>query len=90
MFIYHYVVLANARLNKTNAAGVLNGDLGPLPEGWEQALTETGEVYFINHIDRTTSWNDPRIRKHIFFHNQMICHIIIKIHFCSTFISKRN
>lgn len=42
---------------------MLNGDLGPLPEGWEQALTETGEVYFINHIDRTTSWNDPRIRK---------------------------
>uniref|UniRef100_A0A1A9UJ16 WW domain-containing protein n=1 Tax=Glossina austeni TaxID=7395 RepID=A0A1A9UJ16_GLOAU len=55
---------ANARLNnKTggNAASLLNGDLGPLPEGWEQALTETGDVYFINHIDRTTSWNDPRI-----------------------------
>lgn len=36
-------------------------DLGPLPEGWEQALTESGDVYFINHNNRTTSWNDPRI-----------------------------
>lgn len=35
--------------------------LGSLPEGWEQALTESGDVYFINHINRTTSWNDPRI-----------------------------
>lgn len=63
----HFKQIASARLtNKTaTAAGVLNGDLGPLPEGWEQALTETGEVYFINHIDRTTSWNDPRIRKHV-------------------------
>lgn len=38
-------------------------DLGPLPEGWEQAQTAEGEVYFINHQMRTTSWFDPRIRK---------------------------
>jgi hypothetical protein len=37
--------------------------LGPLPEGWEQATTPEGEVYFINHQTRTTSWFDPRIRK---------------------------
>lgn len=35
--------------------------LGPLPEGWEQATTHEGEVYFINHETRTTSWFDPRI-----------------------------
>jgi protein yorkie len=38
-------------------------DLGPLPEGWEQAQTPEGEIYFINHQTRTTSWFDPRIRK---------------------------
>lgn len=38
-------------------------DLGPLPEGWEQAQTVEGEIYFINHQTRTTSWFDPRIRK---------------------------
>lgn len=36
-------------------------DLGPLPEGWEQAHTPEGEIYFINHQTRTTSWFDPRI-----------------------------
>ena len=38
-------------------------DLGPLPEGWEQAQNPEGEIYFINHQTRTTSWFDPRIRK---------------------------
>lgn len=37
--------------------------IGPLPEGWEQAKTPEGELYFINHLTRTTSWFDPRIRK---------------------------
>lgn len=37
--------------------------LGPLPDGWEQATTPEGEIYFINHHTRTTSWFDPRIRK---------------------------
>lgn len=40
-----------------------NVTLGPLPDGWEQAVTGDGETYFINHIARTTSWFDPRIRK---------------------------
>ncbi|XP_013772112.1 transcriptional coactivator YAP1-like [Limulus polyphemus] len=35
--------------------------LGPLPDGWEQASTPEGEVYFINHKERITSWFDPRI-----------------------------
>ncbi|XP_069687434.1 transcriptional coactivator YAP1 isoform X5 [Periplaneta americana] len=39
--------------------------LGPLPEGWEQATTQEGEVYFINHQTRTTSWFDPRIPMHL-------------------------
>lgn len=40
-------------------------DLGPLPEGWEQAQTPEGEIYFINHQTRTTSWFDPRIPTHL-------------------------
>ena len=38
--------------------------MGPLPDGWERAETEEGEVYFINHQTRTTSWFDPRIREY--------------------------
>lgn len=39
--------------------------LGPLPDGWEQACTAEGEVYFINHQAKTTSWFDPRIPIHL-------------------------
>ena len=31
----------------------------PLPPGWEAAVDSTGRPYFINHIDKTTSWVPP-------------------------------
>ncbi|XP_072899345.1 transcriptional coactivator YAP1 isoform X1 [Hemitrygon akajei] len=34
---------------------------GPLPEGWEQGMTPDGEIYYINHKNKTTSWLDPRL-----------------------------
>lgn len=37
--------------------------LGPLPSNWEQAYTETGEVYFIDHNTGTSHWLDPRLSK---------------------------
>lgn len=46
---------------KTAALGISTANLGPLPEGWEQSSTPEGEIYFINHQTRTTSWFDPRI-----------------------------
>lgn len=33
----------------------------PLPAGWEEAKTPTGESYFINHNSQATSWEDPRL-----------------------------
>lgn len=39
----------------------LPADLGPLPENWEKAATSDGEVYFINHRNKSTTWLDPRI-----------------------------
>ncbi|XP_060808023.1 transcriptional coactivator YAP1 isoform X2 [Amyelois transitella] len=35
-------------------------DLGPLPPGWEQARTPEGQIYYLNHITKTTTWDDPR------------------------------
>jgi len=32
----------------------------PLPPGWEMAKTPNGTLYFMNHITRTTQWEDPR------------------------------
>ncbi|XP_052747209.1 WW domain-containing transcription regulator protein 1 isoform X8 [Bicyclus anynana] len=38
----------------------LPDDLGPLPSGWEQARTPEGQIYYLNHITKTTTWEDPR------------------------------
>ncbi|XP_031335557.1 transcriptional coactivator YAP1 isoform X2 [Photinus pyralis] len=35
-------------------------DSTPLPPGWEQARTPEGQVYYLNHLTRTTTWEDPR------------------------------
>lgn len=40
---------------------LMNSASGPLPDGWEQAMTQDGEVYYINHKNKTTSWLDPRL-----------------------------
>lgn len=32
-----------------------------LPPGWERSYTPEGEVYFINHMERTTSWFHPSL-----------------------------
>ena len=34
--------------------------LNSLPPGWESRLADNGEVYFIDHNRRTTTWLDPR------------------------------
>eukprot|EP00056_Hartaetosiga_gracilis_P000465 m.38484 g.38484 ORF g.38484 m.38484 type:complete len:853 (+) comp10219_c0_seq5:158-2716(+) len=34
----------------------------PLPFGWEEAFTETGLKYYIDHTTQTTSWNHPLSR----------------------------
>ena len=41
-------------------ARVLDSSNVPLPEGWEMAVSDTGVPYFIDHINRKTTWNDPR------------------------------
>ncbi|XP_013779275.2 membrane-associated guanylate kinase, WW and PDZ domain-containing protein 1-like isoform X2 [Limulus polyphemus] len=38
-------------------------DLGPLPDNWEKAYTETGEIYFIDHNHGTSQWLDPRLAR---------------------------
>jgi len=35
----------------------------PLPIGWEEALTEKGNTYYINHLERVTTFVDPRLNK---------------------------
>ena len=42
-----------------NSQGQLQ--LGELPPGWEQSVTEQGEIYFIHHQTKKTTWFDPRL-----------------------------
>ncbi|XP_053200656.1 NEDD4-like E3 ubiquitin-protein ligase WWP2 [Panonychus citri] len=32
----------------------------PLPEGWERRLDPNSRVYYVNHKNKTTQWDDPR------------------------------
>lgn len=38
-----------------------NNDNEPLPLGWEVKIDpQTGWPFFVDHNNRTTTWNDPR------------------------------
>ena len=39
--------------------------LDPLPQGWEQDITPEGEVYYLDHQTKSTSWEDPRAGGHV-------------------------
>ncbi|KAJ2577019.1 hypothetical protein GGH19_001662, partial [Coemansia sp. RSA 1807] len=53
---------ANGAAGASGASNASSSALGPLPSGWEQRLTPEGRPYFVNHIARTTTWDDPRSR----------------------------
>nr|XP_022331309.1 E3 ubiquitin-protein ligase NEDD4-like isoform X2 [Crassostrea virginica] len=38
-------------------------NLGPLPPGWEERTHVDGRVFYINHNNKTTQWDDPRLRQ---------------------------
>ncbi|XP_029029724.1 transcriptional coactivator YAP1-like isoform X2 [Betta splendens] len=59
----HPPVHAHSLSNPANATqqSISPETAGPLPEGWEQAVTADGEVYYIDHINKATTWVDPRL-----------------------------
>lgn len=34
----------------------------PLPDGWEKGVDSAGRTYFIDHVNKNTTWIDPRDR----------------------------
>jgi hypothetical protein len=42
------------------AESQVSGDQ-PLPEGWEHRVDEKGRKFFVDHINKATSWDDPRL-----------------------------
>eukprot|EP01028_Stygiella_incarcerata_P012767 TRINITY_DN803_c0_g1_i2.p2 TRINITY_DN803_c0_g1~~TRINITY_DN803_c0_g1_i2.p2 ORF type:complete len:359 (+),score=85.65 TRINITY_DN803_c0_g1_i2:1222-2298(+) len=42
-------------------AGIDPGDgKGPLPVGWDVKVSSNGKKYFVNHKEKSTTWDDPR------------------------------
>ena len=57
--------LADCRATKEEEAGceVNEPSTAPLPPGWEQRVDpQSGRIYFINHNERITCWDDPRTK----------------------------
>ncbi|XP_053677480.1 E3 ubiquitin-protein ligase Su(dx)-like [Anopheles nili] len=46
--------------NSVSVAHEEDDGLGPLPDGWEKRVQPDNRVYFVNHKNRTTQWEDPR------------------------------
>ena len=44
-------------------------DLGPLPSGWELRHTPSGRPYYLDHINRTTQFTDPRLSDSLILSN---------------------
>ena len=47
--------------SERSESGAEQGTKKPLPPGWEARQDNFGREYYVNHNNRTTSWNDPRI-----------------------------
>lgn len=57
----HIVSQGNQRFLYQSSQVVQEDDgLGPLPDGWEKRVQPSNKVYFVNHKNRTTQWEDPR------------------------------
>jgi E3 ubiquitin-protein ligase NEDD4 len=37
-------------------------DNAPLPSGWEQRFDQNGRIYYVDHINKTTTWIRPTVR----------------------------
>jgi len=51
---------AHLRGGSFDVGGGNDDKLGPLPPGWEQSRTPQGQIYFLNHNNKSTQWEDPR------------------------------
>ncbi|CAF4376426.1 unnamed protein product, partial [Adineta steineri] len=38
-------------------------DLGPMPAGWQLSKTDNERMFFIDHVNKRTTWIDPRTGK---------------------------
>ncbi|KAH7636366.1 nedd4-like protein e3 ubiquitin-protein ligase wwp1-like protein [Dermatophagoides farinae] len=63
-FLYDQSNASSWNMTNGNANGQVavesQDDAQPLPDGWEKRIDQSGRVYFVNHKNKTTQWEDPR------------------------------
>lgn len=52
--------VSGATATTSLSTGASDDALGALPAGWERRVQPDGRVYYVNHKNRTTQWEDPR------------------------------
>ena len=48
-------------VNPFQSTEFTNPDSLPLPPGWERGISPDGEVYYIDHNTKSTSWTHPGV-----------------------------
>ena len=59
----------------------------PLPDGWEKAVDSLGRTYFIDHLNETTTWIDPRDRYFSSYFSTYFSTFFILFIFLNTYFS---
>ncbi|XP_013384362.1 E3 ubiquitin-protein ligase NEDD4 [Lingula anatina] len=54
---------APAAPERSSSSTDLLHDLGPLPPGWEERIHADGRVFYIDHNNKVTQWEDPRLSR---------------------------
>jgi E3 ubiquitin-protein ligase NEDD4 len=53
----------NSGTRGANDAAHVGRNEQPLPQGWDFSYSDKGRMFFIDHVNKTTSWIDPRTGK---------------------------
>ncbi|CAF1432392.1 unnamed protein product [Adineta ricciae] len=57
---FEHRFLPQSEMNSAQATNSSDSTGNTLPEGWQMMHDNQGRTYFVNHISKTTQWEDPR------------------------------
>ena len=63
---------AAAAPSQKPTAPVVPDELGPLPTGWEKSKNEHGRFFFIDHINKRTTWVGKKASHRIKWHSLLL------------------
>ncbi|KAH7729208.1 WW domain containing protein [Aphelenchoides avenae] len=57
--------MQHSQMGVSSQGSTMADQLGPLPEGWAMSIDGNGDPYFIDHVNKTTTWYDPRVPREL-------------------------